>query len=135
MALRVSEEEFRGFLLKQGKGLPATAPPMPQKRSKYGNRRIVVDGERFDSKGEYARYLELLLQQKAGLIRDLTRQVRIPIEVNGSHICDYIADFVYYEKGEEVVEDFKGMVTGIFALKRKLLAATQGKEVRITKAK
>ena len=35
-------------------------------RHKYNNKPVVVDGVRYDSKKEYARWVELTLLQKAG---------------------------------------------------------------------
>ena len=46
-----------------------------QSRSKYRNRRIVVDGETFDSKREAQRWYELKLLRRAGVVTDLQRQV------------------------------------------------------------
>ena len=109
-----------------------TRPP-PPKETKYHNRKVVVDGKTFDSKGEYARYCELQLQEKAGLISDLRDHVTIPIVINDIPVCKYVADFVYWERGKEVVEDYKGVVTRIFALKKNLLYAVHGKEIRVTK--
>lgn len=133
--VRWSEEQFAAWLKTQGLE-PAKRPQKgPEKPAKYHNTKVVVDGETFDSKGEYARYIELRIMAQAGLISMLRHHVRIPIVINDITVCAYIADFVYWEKGEEVVEDYKGVMTEIFALKRKLLRAVQGKEIRITKAK
>ena len=45
-------------------------------RSKYGNRKVTIDGQTFDSKREYNRYRELLLMVRARAIHDLVRQVK-----------------------------------------------------------
>lgn len=45
-------------------------------RSKYGNEKVTVDGQTFDSEAEYRRYCELCLMAQAGEISDLQRQVR-----------------------------------------------------------
>lgn len=133
MALRVTEDEFQSFLRKQGKLTATIVAEPPKKRSKWRNEPLTVDGQYFASKGEYRRHCELVLQEKAGLITDLKRQVVIPLIVNGEPICSYRADWVYFEKGVEVVEDFKGAVTEVYALKKKLVAACYGKEIRETK--
>jgi hypothetical protein len=86
----------------------------------------------FDSKKELNRYLDLREQQRAGAITDLRRQVAFPIEVNGLHICDYVADFVYYRDGVEVIEDVKSQVTRklpVYRIKCKLMAA-MGKVIK-----
>lgn len=77
------------------------------------------------------------LMQKGGLIRDLQAhpQVRFSLNVQGHHICDYLCDFKYFdnERGEEVVEDVKGMVTDVARMKMKLMAAVHGVDVEIVR--
>lgn len=82
----------------------------------------------FDSVKEYKRYRELLLLQKAGAITGMQRQVKyelIPTQRIGGKVaeraCTYIADFVYQENGETVVEDTKGFKTPEYIIKRKLM--------------
>lgn len=91
--------------------------------NKYKNRKFVYDGMKFDSRGEANRWQELTLLAAANIIHQLVRQVRIPIEVNGVKVCDYIADFAYKEGAVQVVEDFKGYKTDIYKLKKKLFCA------------
>lgn len=93
--------------------------------SKYHARRTEVDGIVFDSAGEARRWQDLCLLQKAGEIRDLERQVKFKLEVNGVKIATYIADFVYHDcvTGQAVIEDFKGYRTRDFAIKKKLMFA------------
>ena len=93
---------------------------------KYHNTKVYVNGIKFDSKLEAGRYRELLLLEKAGQIRNLRRQVEFELQPsfkkNGKTIrkISYIADFVYEESGQTIVEDAKGMRTEIFRLKKKL---------------
>jgi len=94
-----------------------------KRRSKYGAKKTVVDGIKFDSMAEAARYGVLKVLQSAGLIKDLRLQVPYVITVNGKKICRYVADFVYIENGKEVVEDVKGMKTPVYNLKKKLMEA------------
>lgn len=96
--------------------------------AKYGNRKITVNGITFDSLREYARWQELTWLQRAGHITDLERQVKfelIPAQrINGKlaeRAVNYIADFVYKEKGQTVVEDAKGHKTKEYILKRKMM--------------
>lgn len=96
------------------------------KRSKYGNKKVIVDGIKFDSKREAQRYGALQLMLKAGLISNLRLQVPYQITVNGMKVCKYVADFVYEDKGVEIVEDVKGMKTPIYNLKKKLMKAVFG---------
>ena len=44
--------------------------------SKYNSKKTVVDGQKFDSKKEANRYQELVLLEKAGVIKNLSRQVK-----------------------------------------------------------
>lgn len=104
-------------------------------RRKYGNRKTVVNGIRFDSRKEADRWQQLLLLERAGKLSDLQRQVKfelIPAQrINGKCVeraVSYIADFVYRdEHGRMVVEDVKGYRDpqnagyAKFVLKRKLM--------------
>ena len=102
--------------------------------SKYHAQPTLVDGIIFDSKGEATRYGQLKLLQQAGAITGLRLQVRYPLVVNDYKIGVYVADFVYCENGHEVTEDFKGIRTPVYRLKRKLMAALYGIEIRETGA-
>lgn len=115
-------------------------------RMKYGNKKIVYNGETFDSKKEYNRWLELKLLERSGKITDLKRQVKyvlIPAQREPDIIgkrggrkpgklieneCAYIADFVYWdnELDKQVVEDTKGFRTKDYIIKRKLMLHTHG---------
>jgi hypothetical protein len=106
--------------------------PKARSSSKYGNVKTTVDGIVFHSKREAARWGQLRLLEKAGVVRDLTRQVRIRIEIAGMKVCDYIADFVYWEDGHKIVEDCKGFQTDVYKLKKKLLRAAHGITIRET---
>ncbi len=103
--------------------------------SKYGNKKIVCNGETFDSKKEYNRYTELQWMEKAKAITDLKRQVKyilIPAQrsPDGKVIereCSYKADFVYTnDKNNVIVEDTKGMRTKDYIIKRKLMLFIYG---------
>lgn len=96
------------------------------RRAKYGNKKTIIDGIKFDSKREAQRYGALQLMLKAGLISNLRLQVPYQITVNGMKVCKYVADFVYEDKGVEIVEDVKGMKTPIYNLKKKLMKAVFG---------
>ena len=74
---------------------------------------------------------ELLLREKAGKITELDRQVTYRLEFNGVLICKYIADFTYTdERGNERIEDVKGVLTDVFKLKKRMMKA-MGLEVEI----
>lgn len=94
--------------------------------SKYGNIKVEADGQKFDSKAERGRWMDLRLLETAGSIKELKRQVTYPLDVNGVHICDYRADFVYIGKDGLVVEDKKGYRTREFLIKVRLMLACHG---------
>jgi len=101
---------------------------------KYGAIKTTVDGITFASKGEANRYAELKLMQAAGLISQLELQPEYLIVVNGVRIGSYIADFRYIENGELITEDFKGVKTPVYQLKKKLVKALYGVTIRETRA-
>ena len=98
--------------------------------NKYRNQRTEVDGIAFASKREAKRYSELKLLERAKVIKDLELQIRFPLKVNSELICTYVADFVYTENGQQVVEDSKGHKTREYILKKKLMRALYQTEIK-----
>lgn len=130
--------------------------------TKLNNQKTVIDGIEFDSKKEGNRYCELKLLQRAGQISNLEYQKRyelIPAQyetvATGEYykvgdkkgqpktkqVCVeqsvvYIADFVYQENGQTVVEDVKGYrdpasaTYAKFVLKRKLMLWIHGIKIK-----
>lgn len=106
--------------------------------SKYNSKKTVVGGQKFDSKKEARRYQELLLLEKAGEIKNLSRQVKFVLipsqrDESGKLIereCSYKADFTYEEGIKTVVEDVKGYRTKEYIIKRKLLLYQYGIRIR-----
>ena len=100
--------------------------------TKYHAQRTEIDGVKFASKKEANRYLQLKAFERVGLIKDLKLQVPyqiIPKSKYGRAI-KYVADFVYYEDGQKVVEDVKGFKTDVYKLKKRLMAEVYGIEVK-----
>lgn len=122
-------------------------------KRKYNNKKIIVDGIKFDSKKEALRYKELKMLEKAGIISNLQRQVKytlIPAQYERTdevytrgkdkgkpkkgrlieRECAYYADFVYMQDGNTIVEDVKGYRDGqaynLFVIKRKLMLYVHG---------
>ena len=107
-------------------------------RNKYHNRKVIVDGMRFDSVKEAKRWRELCLLYRAGEIGEVERQVEfllIPSQrtrtpdgkTKTERAVKYRADFVYLDKnGRQVVEDVKGVRTKEYIIKRKLLLFLRG---------
>lgn len=105
--------------------------------SKYSNRKLCVDGIKFDSAKEANRWWELRMLEQAGEITDLARQVKyelIPAQYKGKKCIErgvsYIADFVYAMSGKTIVEDVKGCRTKDYIIKRKLMLWVHGIRVR-----
>jgi hypothetical protein len=108
--------------------------------NKYHAIPIHVDGVRFASKKEAARFLELQCWQKAGQIADLEVHPVYPLHVmelwrSGSPIVvttvgKFTADFQYLnmQTGEIVVEDVKSNATRTeaYRLRKKLVEAIHG---------
>ena len=95
---------------------------------KYHNKKIIVDGIKFDSLKESKRYNELKILEKAKEITELRLQVKFELQPsfkkNNKTIrkIEYIADFVYYDNKiqQYIVEDTKGYRTDVYKLKKKL---------------
>lgn len=100
-----------------------------------------MDFDRFDSKTEAKRWAALRLQERAGEITDLQRQVRFPLltvdERTGKPVKfgEYVADFRYriIATGEVVIDDSKGgAISPDAALKLRIMEAS-GRTVTLTK--
>ena len=129
--------------------------------SKYHSKKVIVNGNTYDSRKEYRRFCELSLLQKAGTITELQTQVRfelIPAQYaeypTGEYykrgdkkglpkikrVCVeqsvvYVADFVYYRNGKKIVEDVKSLATKkkeSYIIKRKLLLWVHGIKIKET---
>lgn len=81
-----------------------------------------------DSKFEAGKAQELRLLVKGGEIATFEEQVKIPLEVNGFHICNYYIDFVVKHKdGDTEYIETKGYATDVWKLKWKLFEALYDK--------
>lgn len=101
-------------------------------RNKYRNNRCEYQGMFFDSQKELERWIILTYDQRAGKISNLRRQVKYELlpsqkTKNGTlRPVYYIADFVYTENGNEIVEDAKGIRTDAYIIKKKLMYERYG---------
>jgi hypothetical protein len=112
-----------------------------QRPSKFKAVRTTVDGIKFASKKEAARYSQLLMLQRAGEIRCLERQVPImlwgrdgPIKTSSGRHMRLTVDFAYEDKRLNwalVYEDAKGARTRDFDV-RVAVAAAMGIPVLLT---
>lgn len=109
---------------------------------KYGNRKVTIGTETFDSQAEARRWHELTLLRRAGLIRDLRRQVSFELvpavprdgDTPAQRALHYIADFVYVdEDGQSVVEDVKGFRTDVYRIKARLMLWRHGIKIKEVK--
>ena len=100
------------------------------KVNRYGNVPTTVDGHRFDSKKEAARYEVLKARQLAGVIHDLELQpafcLQDAFERDGQRYrpITYRADFRYKtDDGSVIVEDVKSpaTITPLYEVKKKWL--------------
>ena len=98
-------------------------------KPKYGNHKVVIDGEKVaDSQHEYRRLNELKTLERVGAIKDLQLQVKYQL-IPSQKICgktergvSYIADFVYWTKDDQFIcEDAKGHRTDAYIIKRKMM--------------
>lgn len=111
--------------------------------NKYNAQKFTVYGITFDSRKEGHRYLMLLDMQQRGKISNLQMQVKyelIPSQyIDGKCVeraVNYVADFVYLQDGQTVVEDVKGYrdpkggAYAKFVIKRKLMLHRYGIRVK-----
>lgn len=114
---------------------PLTARTPRRNRHNKRSKTRGDDGRMYDSKAEADRARDLQFMQKAGVIKDLCYQARMPITIGGVDVrypsgrhLTYVADFTYYdnEKHCKVVEDVKmqsGYLTETYRIKRALVLA------------
>lgn len=134
-SIETLREKGVSFTVTGGASAPAVAVA-PKRANKYGATKAVGDGFTFDSIGELGRYNDLKLMVAAGVISDLGVHPRFPLRVEGEAIAEIELDFAYTENGKRVVEDFKGVLTTVFRLKRKhFLAQYKHIELRVINRK
>ena len=96
------------------------------KRNKFNASKTEVNGIVFDSKGEAQRYKDLLELEFNKQIKELTLQpvfnlMTVDAEGKVVKLCTYRADYMYLERGNKVVEDYKGSTkTALYRLKSKM---------------
>jgi hypothetical protein len=126
---------------------------MFKRTNKYNAKKFISsNGTKYDSKREYFRHLELLEMEANGVISELNRQVEftllpavkvtetVQLKTKTKEVTKtiqqpikYVADFVYTENGEKVVEDVKispKVLPKDYVLKKKLLFYFHGYKIR-----
>lgn len=137
---RWTEEEFEAYCAKRGLTYSAAGK---QKKNKYGNQKIVIDGVERDSLAESNRLEQLKILQRVGAIQNLQYQVKYELipkqqgENRNERAVTYIADYVYdvvMPDGSlrQVVEDCKGHKTKDYIIKRKLMLYIHGISIKET---
>lgn len=125
-------------LIKEDSKLPIKNEKVA-KKSKYRNEKVVIDGTKYDSKKEAKRAEQLETLERLGLITDLEKQKKYVLQPSfkfmGKTIREiaYVADFVYKEHGDLVVEDVKSPVTRVnpvYKLKKKMMLYVHNIEIR-----
>lgn len=95
--------------------------------NKYRNTKINAPDGTFDSIYEYEEWCRLKLLERAGIIKNLQRQVQfslIPtIRTTEETLrgISYFADFVYEENGVMHIHESKGFKTKEYEIKKRLL--------------
>jgi hypothetical protein len=114
------------------------------RKHKYGAKPTTVDGIRFASMKEAARYRELRLLERAGEVRQIALQPGFDLAVHGAEfvktglptkIGSYRGDFWYEQRRGDgswvrVVEDVKGFKTPLYRWKKKHVEAQYGIQIR-----
>ena len=107
-------------------------------RNKYGAKKVVVDGLKFDSKREAARWERLCGYEQRGLITNLERQVtyvlapsvKIEGEKRARPALRLKVDFRYVdENGKTVLEDAKGVADTAFRIRQHLMKSVHNLDV------
>lgn len=101
---------------------------MPLYSNKYGAKKTVIDGQKFDSKFEAEYYGELKLREKAGEIKILELQPKVYL--SQARIL-YRPDFLILDGSDRVYIDVKGFKTVTFAIKKRLWKAYCTEKLKI----
>ena len=93
--------------------------------NKFVNKKVIINGQKYDSKSEASRHMELKQMLKDKKITNLLSQVTFELipKQKGERAVKYIADFVYTENDKTIVEDVKSDFTRkdkAYIIKRKL---------------
>ena len=86
--------------------------------NKFNNVKQTYNGHNYDSKleAEHAYNLDLLIDM--GVVNTWNRQVKISLDLNGIHICNYFIDFeVFFNDGRKEYHEVKGAETDLWRFK------------------
>jgi len=93
-----------------------------RKANKYGNKKTVFEGRKYDSQLESAVAQEIVLLKRTGTINKVEPQKTFTLYGRGgSKICGHRVDFLLtFTDGHQEAWEAKGFATEIWRLKRKL---------------
>lgn len=103
-------------------------------KSKYNARKTTIDGIAFDSKAEgrfWTEYVKPLW--RSGQISGVILQPGYDVEIDGTFVCRYHADFQWIEEGQIRIVDVKGVQTPEFKIKARAVEALTGIAVETVK--
>lgn len=121
MPLRLSQNQY-DKLINNKEGKENKKSSISTKPSKYRNKKITVDGIKYDSIHEYDRHCYLKILEKSGEIQNLRFHDKTDTIVLQEYPkITYEPDFCYDKDGVHIIEDVKGMQTKEFKLKKKMI--------------
>lgn len=136
----MTEEEYKDLLKRRA--LPCV-PAKPSgvsvgdmdeekpKRQKYGNRKVEIDGMKFDSRHEAGAYLMLMQRVRAGELKCVLRQVAFDLPGGIRYVADFVT--IKPDMSIEAVIDAKSEATKknrVYINKKKQMRAIYGIEIR-----
>lgn len=93
-------------------------------KNKYSAVKQTYNGYSYDSKLEAKYAYELDMRKKTGEIKEITKQKKIELYVNGKHVANNYVDFlIELPDGSLELHEVKGFPTAEWKLKRKILEA------------
>ena len=136
MALRMTEEEYQEYVQRNAQRtrldpFRALMEEKPQKRPKYGNKRVVVDGMKFDSQHEADVYQGLMALVRQGELKCVCRQVKFDLPGGIQYIADFVT--ILPDMRIEAVIDAKSEITKknrVYINKKKQMKAVWGIEIK-----
>ena len=134
---RMTEEEYEDWKRRQGRNDTTRVSPsasgvsLAPTRQKYGNKRVEIDGIKFDSQHEANVYQELMYRVKAGELKTVCRQVKFDLPGGIVYIADFVA--IRTDMTIEGVYDAKSPATKenrVYINKKKQMKACWGIEIK-----
>lgn len=138
MSLRMTEEEYADLMKRRAlpcvpakpSGVSVADMDAPKKRSKYGNRKVEIDGMKFDSQHEAGAYIMLMQRVKAGELKYVLRQVSFDLPGGIRYVADFMT--IRPDMSIEAVIDAKSEATRknrVYINKKKQMKAIWGIEI------